>query len=154
MGRYLKKHDPHITVWTRLERCWTVSRKRIALQLLILGWDIEVVKDFRYLGVNIHNILNWKTTGMAVYNKEMSRHNFLKLRSFNMWSRMLGMYYQSFVDSALFFSVFCGGSSIRDGDTDLINWLSRLVLWVSLHAEDLWSCGEEEGTVQTVFYHR
>ncbi|KAI3359139.1 hypothetical protein L3Q82_002595 [Scortum barcoo] len=49
----------------------------------------------------------------------MSRLYFLrKLRSFNVGSRMLEIFYQSVVASAIFFAAVCWGSSIRASDTN------------------------------------
>ena len=48
-----------------------------------------------------------------------------KLRSFNMCSKMLEIFYQSVVASALFFAVVCWGSSIRASDTNRLNKLIK-----------------------------
>ncbi|KAL3049835.1 hypothetical protein OYC64_011990 [Pagothenia borchgrevinki] len=54
----------------------------------------------------------------------MSRLYFLrKLRSFNV--KMLEIFYQSVVASALFFAAVCWEGSIRAGDTSRINKLIR-----------------------------
>ena len=84
-------------------------RKGMAPQpLCILGGDVDMVEEYRYLGVNIDNRLNWKINSTAVYKKGMSRLYFLrKMRSFNVCSRMLEMFYQSVVASALFSSAIC-----------------------------------------------
>ena len=56
----------------------------------------------------------------------MSRLYFLrKLRSFNVCSKMLEIFYQSVVASALFFAVVCWGSSIGAGDTNRLNKLIK-----------------------------
>ena len=78
-----------------------------------------MVDDYKYHGVHIDNKLDWKTNTKAVYKKGMSRLFFLrKLRSFNVCSRMLGLFYQSVVASALYFAVVCLGSSIGAGNTN------------------------------------
>ncbi|KAI3355030.1 hypothetical protein L3Q82_017846 [Scortum barcoo] len=52
----------------------------------------------------------------------MSRLYFLrKLRSFNVGSRMLEIFYQSVVASAIFFAAVCWGSSIRASDTNRLD---------------------------------
>lgn len=69
------------------------------------------MEDYKYLGVNIDNGLNWKTNRLAVYKKGMSRlYSLRKLRSFNVCSRKLEMFYQSVVASVLFFTEVCWGS--------------------------------------------
>ncbi|AWP16803.1 Hypothetical protein SMAX5B_003407, partial [Scophthalmus maximus] len=102
-------------------------RKRTASQpLFILGEEVETVEDYKYLGVNIDNGLNWKTNSLAVYKKGMSRLYFLrKLRSFNVCSRMLEMFYQSVVASVLFFTVVCWGAASEPGDMNRLNKLIK-----------------------------
>ncbi|KAL3063508.1 hypothetical protein OYC64_003138 [Pagothenia borchgrevinki] len=100
--------------------------KTSPLALCILGEDVAVVEDFKYLGVHLDNGLNWRINTDAVHKKGMSRLYFLrKLRSFNVCSKMLEIFYQSVVASALFFAAVCWGGSIRDGDTSRINKLIR-----------------------------
>ncbi|KAI3356294.1 hypothetical protein L3Q82_017188, partial [Scortum barcoo] len=73
--------------------------------LRIRGEVVEEVEDYKYLGVVIDNRLDWKSNSEAVYKKGMSRLYFLrKLRSFNVGSRMLEIFYQSVVASAIFFA--------------------------------------------------
>ena len=94
--------------------------------LCIQGEDVQVVEDYKYLGVHIDNGLNWKANTEAVYKKGMSRLYFLrKLRSFNVCSKMLEIFYQSVVASALFFAVVCWGNSIRASDTNRLNKLIK-----------------------------
>ncbi len=70
----------------------------------------------------IDNRLDWKPTTEAVYKKGMSRLYFLrKLRSFNVCSKMLEIFYQSVVASAIFFAVVCWGSRIRASDTNRLD---------------------------------
>ena len=102
-------------------------RKRTVSQpLRILGEDVVTVEDYKYLGVHIDNGLKWKTNIDAVYKKGMSRLYFLrKLRSFNVCSKMLEIFYQSVVASVLYFAVVCWGSSIGAGDTNRLNKLIK-----------------------------
>ena len=102
-------------------------RNRTATQpLCILGENVTEVEDYKFLGVHLDNRLNWKTNTEAVYKKGMSRLYFLrKLRSFNVCSKMLEIFYQSVVASALFFAVVCWGSSIGAGDTNRLNKLIK-----------------------------
>ncbi|XP_034088755.1 uncharacterized protein LOC117557164 [Gymnodraco acuticeps] len=96
------------------------------LPLCILGEDVAVVEDYKYLGVHLDNGLNWRINTDAVHKKGMSRLYFLrKLRYFHVCSKMLEIFYRSVVASALFFAVVCWGGSIRAGDTSRINKLIR-----------------------------
>ena len=77
--------------------------------LQIRGEVVEEVEDYKYLGVVIGNRLDWKSNTEAVYKKGMSRLYFLrKLRSFNVCSKMLEIFYQSVVASAIFFAAVLG----------------------------------------------
>ncbi|XP_068566954.1 uncharacterized protein [Cebidichthys violaceus] len=94
--------------------------------LRVLGEDVDMVEEYKYLCVSIDNRLSWKANINAVYKKGMSRLFFLrKLRSFNVCSKMLEMFYQSVVASALYFAVVCWGSSIGAGDTNRLNKLVK-----------------------------
>jgi len=62
----------------------------------VLGDDVDMVEEYKFLGVSIDNRLNWKANINAVYKKGMSRLIFLrKLRSFVVCSKMLEIFYQS-----------------------------------------------------------
>jgi len=94
--------------------------------LSVLGVDVDMVEEYKYLGVSIDSRLNWKANINAVYKKGMSRLFFLrKLRSFNVCSKMLELFYQSVVASVLHFAIVCWGSSIGAGDTSRLNKLVR-----------------------------
>lgn len=89
------------------------------------GVDIEVVPSYKYLGVYLDNKLDWSLNTDALYKKGQSRLFFLrKLRSFNICSKMLQMFYQSVVASVLFYAAVCWGGSIRHRDA---RRLDRLV---------------------------
>ncbi|KAG5262251.1 hypothetical protein AALO_G00293860 [Alosa alosa] len=72
-----------------------------------------MVVDFRrskparkYLGIHLDNKLDWSVNTEALYKKGQSRLYFLKrLRSFNVCSKLLWMFYQSVVVSVLFYAV-------------------------------------------------
>ena len=68
-------------MWPRLTR-----RTRTKLNTIsILGEGVEVMEDYRYLGVYLDSRLDWKCNTEDVYRKGQSRFYFLrKLRSFNM----------------------------------------------------------------------
>ena len=76
--------------------------------MCILSNDVERVEDYKYLGACIDSKHNWKTNTVVVYKKGLSQLDSLrKLRSFNVCSKMLEMFYQSVVTSVMFFSVVC-----------------------------------------------
>ena len=53
----------------------------------IMGEKVEVVEDFKYLGIHLENRLDWRSNTDAVYKKGQSRLYFWrKLRSFSIGS--------------------------------------------------------------------
>ena len=104
------------------------QRKRTStLQPVIIKWTaIEQVQSYKYLGVHLDEKLDWALNTDAVYKKTQSRLFFLRrLRSFDVCSQMLHMFYQSAVASVLFYAAVCWGSSIRDKDVKRLNKLVK-----------------------------
>ncbi len=70
--------------------------------------------------------MEWSTNTDAVYKKGLNRLYFLRrLRSFKVCSKMLQMFYQSVVVSAVFFAVVCWGSGITTKDANRMNKLIK-----------------------------
>ncbi|KAI3368530.1 hypothetical protein L3Q82_025533, partial [Scortum barcoo] len=68
--------------------------------VLLEGAEVEAVDSYRYLGLWIDNKLDWTTHTSHLYGKTQSRMYFLRrLRSFNICSKLLQMFYQSVVAS-------------------------------------------------------
>ena len=107
----------------------------------ILGKEVEIVEEYKYLGVQLDNRLEWKCNTEYIYKKGQSRLYFLrKLRSFNVCTKMLHIFYKSVVESAISFAAICWGSSIRTRDLKRINKLIRKagsVLGVTLEPLEL-----------------
>jgi len=81
--------------------------------ITIQGVDIEMVDSYKFLGVHLNNKLDWTDNTEALYRKGQSRLFFLRrLRSFDVCSRLLRMFYQSVVASTLFFAVACWGATL------------------------------------------
>ncbi|KAI3355656.1 hypothetical protein L3Q82_004249 [Scortum barcoo] len=81
--------------------------------VLLEGAEVEAVDSYRYLGLWLDNKLDWTTHTSHLYGKTESRMYFLRrLRSFNICSKLLQMFYQSVVASVLFYTVVCWGGSI------------------------------------------
>lgn len=90
------------------------------------GVDIEVVPSYKYLGVHLDNKLDWSLNTDALYKKGHSRLFFLrKLRSLDICSKMLQMFYQSVVASVLFYAAVCWGGSIRHKDARRLDKLVK-----------------------------
>ena len=109
--------------------------------VVILGEEVEVVEEYKYLGVQLDNRLEWKVNTEYIYKKGQSRLYFLrKLRSFNVCPKMLHIFYKSVVESAISFAAICWGSGIRTRDLKRINKLIKKagsVLGVTLEPLEL-----------------
>lgn len=92
----------------------------------ISGEEIEVVSSYKYLGLEVDEKLDWSVNSDYVYKKMQSRLYFLRrLASFKICGRVLQLFYQSVVASALFYGVVCWGGNIRQRDTQRLDKLIR-----------------------------
>lgn len=92
----------------------------------IEGVNVEVVSTYKYLGVHLDNKLDWSANSDALYRKGQSRLYFLRrLRSFNICSKLLRMFYQSVIASVLFYAVVCWGGSTKKRDAGRLNRLVK-----------------------------
>ena len=108
-------------------------RKSAPSPISINGVTVDVVSDYKFLGVHLDNKLDWTKNTEAVYKKGQSRLYFLRRpRSFNVCNIMLRMFYQSVVASAIFFGVVCWGSRLRAADANRISRKAGSVLGVQL----------------------
>lgn len=90
-------------------------RKKTQLTpLCISGGNVEIVDSYKYLGVYIDNKLNWTKNMEALYRTGQIQLYFLwRLKSFNVCSKMLNMFYQSVIASSLFYAVVCWGTGMK-----------------------------------------
>lgn len=95
--------------------------------LNILGEVIEMVEDYRCLGVHTGSKLNWKTITKLCTRRGWAASIFWGNWDFDACSRILDIFYQSVVASALFYAVVCWGGSIGGGNTNRINKRIRKV---------------------------
>nr|XP_043903680.1 uncharacterized protein LOC122783097 [Solea senegalensis] len=90
------------------------------------GSDIELVDNFKYLGVHLNTKLNWTTHIDALYKKGQSRlHLLRRLRSFGVCRPLLRTFYDSVVASAIHYAVVCWGAGSMDRDRKKLNKLVR-----------------------------
>ena len=83
----------------------------------IEGVDVEVVRTYRYLGLQLDVKLDWTANVNTLHRKGQSRLYFLRrLGSFNICKKLLQMFYQSVVASVLFYAVVCWGGNSRKRD--------------------------------------
>ena len=101
-------------------------KKPHLLPVSIEGVDVEVVRTYKYLGLQLDDKLDWTANMEAFYRKGQSRLYFLRrLGSFNICKKLLQMFYQSVVASVLFYAVVCWGGSSRRRDAGRMDRLVR-----------------------------
>ena len=90
------------------------SKKKTPVPITIQGEEVEIVDTYKFLGVHLNKDLDWRNNTEAVYKKGQSRLYLLRrLKSFNVCSRLLYMFYQSVVSSILLYAVVCWGGGIK-----------------------------------------
>lgn len=123
--------------------------RKIPTPITIQGEKIEMVDSYQFLGVHINSKLDWSENTEALYRKGQGRLFFLRrLRSFDMSSKRLQMFYQSVVASALFFATTCWGDGIKAWGADKLNKLVKKSSSVVGHKLDNLESGGEENEKQ------
>ena len=75
----------------------------------------------------LDNKLEWSANIEAVYRRGQSRLFFLRLlRSFNVCSDMMCMFYHTIIESALFYAVVCWASCTTDKDCRRLDRLVKI----------------------------
>lgn len=102
------------------------KKKEKVLAVIINGQPIEIVQSHKFLGVHLDEKLNWKENTNVLIKKAQSRLFFLrKLRSFNISTKLLDVFYQGILASVLFYAVLCWGGSLSVDDKNRINKLIK-----------------------------
>ena len=92
----------------------------------IQGLDIEIVEEYKNLGVHINNKLDWTHNTDVLYKKGQSRlHLLRRLRSFGVCRSLLKTFYDSVVASAIFYVVVCWGCGSSERDRKRLNKLVK-----------------------------
>ncbi|TWW56167.1 putative RNA-directed DNA polymerase from transposon BS [Takifugu flavidus] len=82
----------------------------------IQGLDIEIVEEYKYLGVHLNNKLDWTHNTDALYKKGQSRlHLLRRLRSFGVCRTLLRTFYDSVVALVIFYAVVCWSVKAQRG---------------------------------------
>ena len=82
-------------------------KKDPILPVLIKGEIVEIVNEYKYLGITIDDRLEWNYHASNVHAKMSQRLFFLrKLNSFHIDSKLLYLFYSSVIESILLFC-FC-----------------------------------------------
>ncbi|TWW66685.1 hypothetical protein D4764_20G0007170 [Takifugu flavidus] len=92
----------------------------------IQGLDIEIVEEYKYLGVHLNNKLDWTHNTDALYKKGQSRlHLLRRLRSFGVCRSLLRTFYDSVVALVIFYAVVCWSCGSSERDRKRLNKLVR-----------------------------
>ncbi|TWW71213.1 hypothetical protein D4764_17G0006960 [Takifugu flavidus] len=92
----------------------------------IQGLDIEIVEEYKYLGVHLNNKLDWTHNTDALYKKGQSRlHLLMRLRSFGVCRSLLRTFYDSVVASVIFYAVVCWSCGSSERERKRLNKLVR-----------------------------
>ncbi|TWW77038.1 hypothetical protein D4764_12G0004280 [Takifugu flavidus] len=92
----------------------------------IQGMDIEIVEEYKYLGVHLNNKLDWTHNTDALYKKGQSNlHLLRRLRSFGVCRSLLRTFYDSVVASVIFYAVVCWSCGSSERDRKRLNKLVR-----------------------------
>ena len=96
------------------------------------------------MGVHLNKTLDWSDNTEAIYKKGQSRLYLLRrLKSFNVCSRLLYMFYQSVVASILLYAVVCWGGGIKIGERNKLDkTIKKASSVVGLRMEGLQSVAE------------
>lgn len=79
--------------------------------------NVELVKTYKYLGLQVDNSLDWTPNMDILHRKTQSRLYFLRrLGSFNICKKLLLVFYQTVVASVIFYAVVCWGGNRKKRD--------------------------------------
>ncbi|KAI3360596.1 hypothetical protein L3Q82_002463 [Scortum barcoo] len=156
VGDFASLHGATLTTYSSTplrRRSWFIdfgrSRPR-PRPVLLEGAEVEELLDsYRYLGLWLDNKLDYGTTAHQPPVWEDTKQDVLPketVRSFNICSKLLQMFYQSVVASVLFYTVVCWGGSISKKDTSRLDKLIRRAGSVCRHEAGL--SGGDGGRVE------
>ena len=81
------------------------------------GEEVELVSDYKYLGVNLDCKLNWHTQASSVFSKSNKKLYFVrKLCSFNVDKTLISLFCKSTIISIVSFCLAAYGGNIRKVD--------------------------------------
>lgn len=116
------------------EMCFDFRKKSSApvLPFIIKGQQVEVVKQYKYLGTIIDDKLQFEENTDIIRGKALQRMHFLrKLRLFNMDVSFMKMFYTCFIEAVLSFSIVCwyGNLNVKNRRklTSIVTMCSKIV---------------------------
>ena len=116
----------HLNVTKTKDMCIDFRKTQQSPQNTVINGDkVDFVQKYKYLGTFIDNKLTWEDNTDAICSKAAQRLFFLrKLNYFQVDNTILTLFYRSFIESVLTFSLVCwfGNMSVKNK-----NRLSRFV---------------------------
>ena len=102
--------------------------------LFIKDEEVEVVDTYKYLGVTIDSKLDWHPHAAIVHKKLNQRMFFLrKLRSFDIDSKILSLFYHSMIEGVLLFCICCWAGNCREQDKGKFDRIIKKASKISGH---------------------
>ena len=101
-------------------------------QLTIKNEPVEIVSTYKYLGITVDDQLNWQAHSALTF-KKMNQRLFLlrKLRSFNIDTKILSLFYKSCIESVLLFCLMSYGGNCNAKDKNKFDSLIRKACKIS-----------------------
>jgi hypothetical protein len=92
------------------------------LPSVIHGEAVEIVETYKYLGTVFDSQLKWEENTQCLVKRGQQRMYLLrKLKSFSVDTKILSLFYQSFIESLLTFSFICWFHSLNVKDRNSLN---------------------------------
>ena len=102
------------------------KKKSALLPIFINNQEVKRVDSYKYLGVTIDSELNWKAHSNNIFKKLNSRMYFLrKINYFRVNSKILELFYKSFLESLISFALTCWGGNVRMNNKERINQIIK-----------------------------
>ena len=95
-------------------------------KIFIEEQEVERVQNYKYLGVNINNKLDWHPHVSTVISKINQRYHLVrKLNFFRIDKTLISFIYQSFINSIISFCICVWGGNTTEKDIKKINQLVK-----------------------------
>ena len=91
-------------------------------KIFIKDQEVETVENYKYLGININNKLDWHTHAKSVISRINQRIHFVrKLNYFRIDKKLISLFYRSTVNSIISFCIGAWGGNTTEKDFKKIN---------------------------------
>ena len=95
-------------------------------KIYIEGQEVEIVENYKYLGVNINNRLDWHAHTTTIISKINQRMHFVrKLNFFKIDKTLISLFYRSIINSVISFCICAWGGNTAQRDISKIDRVTR-----------------------------